>query len=391
MIRDLLKVKNYGVLELLVASLIILTQYSLGPIPMSFFLCPLMAFIGYRKTRRVWRMRPYILLVGYIILHDILLFFTMSPVPSYHFNNLVSMAVFLISTPFIIPALDYRKLVRSIALVGIICSLGILYHFILLRAVPEVHTIRIPLFPASSLAQGAELTRPTSFFTEPSYYGIFMMVPVFLSLVYKKYWITAFSVGMVFLSTTITGVVGCVCIISVYFLSKKENRFISLIILPIVVAIMGYALINFQFFRGTSSKLENQINNIETVDRVYNGILLFDKIEKEYLIFGVNNANCSDYVIERHLQGSLIPLSEDSNLIYLSSFWEILFNYGIIGMILYMSIYMIFFKKERTLSPYIANAILSMFYGGDGLLTFYMFSIAFMAVYARDYKNVIID
>ena len=387
MLKSLLNKKNYGLLELLIASVIILCQYKLGPLPLSFVICPLMVFLAYRRKRKIWGERSFGYLVTYILLHEIVLFVTMTTIPSYHFNHIVEIALYLFALGFVIPALNYKKLITSIVLITVIVSLGILYHFLIIQTGGIVQTIRIPFLPIDQAFGERELLRPTSFFTEPSYYGTFMMVPLFLALIYRKYWLAVVCVGMVFLSTTITGVIGCVGIISFYFVTKKEGKIKSLIIFPTVVAAMGYALMNFGIFGETSAKIENQRANIETVDRVYNGILLFDKMEKQYLILGINNSNCSDYANENHLMGSLIPLFEGSDQIYLPSFWDILYKYGIVGLILYLLVFYRLYKKEKSLLPYIFNAILSMLFAGGGFSSFYLFSMSFLAVFARDYKK----
>ena len=85
--RDILReIRNVGFAELLFVSLIILVPYSIIGIQFDiivpFILC-ILALLKHKKNKVVVNLKQFRLLLGYVVLHEILLCLFLPSVPSY--------------------------------------------------------------------------------------------------------------------------------------------------------------------------------------------------------------------------------------------------------------------------------------------------------------------
>ncbi|MBR1447007.1 MAG: hypothetical protein IJ586_08000, partial [Alloprevotella sp.] len=90
-------------IELLYAFLPILAGYTLGGLPFALMFIIVLSVVAFYKTKRVWIYKPFLLLVGYIILHELVLCLTMPNLPSYHLNRTIHLALSLLSPIFVVP------------------------------------------------------------------------------------------------------------------------------------------------------------------------------------------------------------------------------------------------------------------------------------------------
>lgn len=139
---------------------------------------------------------------------------------------------------------DTVKLYKYLKIISIICSLAIIYQFFswtlfkvqIYLYIPGVKRIAYALIESFKY-------RPSSFFTEPSHFAIYVL-PVFaLSLIKRDYYYSAFSLIAIVLSTSSLGIIIAVILLLWHFriiLLKtiNSNKFIFTLIALITAGII---------------------------------------------------------------------------------------------------------------------------------------------------------
>ena len=189
-ICDNLDIRRFGLLEVLIALYPILMGYQYGSIPCTLLFLLVMDLLAlFRKTNFSLPSKYMKYLAVFVIMHEVILCATMKSLPSYHVNSIVSLLVIIPSIFVIVPVVNFEKLKGAINLIAVICMMGMFYHFIILQTGYYVSPIKVPFMPdmQSGTRLYSEVFRPCSFFWEPQSYCTFMSVPLFYSLIDKKY------------------------------------------------------------------------------------------------------------------------------------------------------------------------------------------------------------
>jgi len=294
------------------------------------------------------------------LIHEFLLGFIIDA-PSYIYNNAISAALINFSIIPIAKTIDFEKLKGSLNLVAVISIIGIVYHFIVIQSGGVVTPIALPFMPAmeSTSRLFEEGFRPTSFYWEPAAYVTFMMAPLFVSLLEKKFLWSTIIVASMFLSTSTTGITMSVLLLCVYAVSQNigiRNKLIAILIgLGFV-----YLLINSTIFSAGMEKLFD--TDIETTSRTYNGIAMVFNMPFSDLILGMPAANPYDYYMAGGFSAPDIVVRDGS--IFVSTFWYMLSKYGFMGISLFMLYYLQFVKQEKESIPFVVVIFASMFFQG---------------------------
>ncbi len=380
--------KSYGFLEMLYAFLPILSPYSLGFIPFTILLPVVFSILAFVKTHRVWIYKPYLLLVGYLLLHDLILCMTMPALPMYHLNLLFTTTIVLLSPIFIVPALDFKKLYNSLLFVALICGIGMVYHYIIIRNGGMATPIKIPFLPVGAESRlNEELGRPLSFFVEPASYATFMIVPLFLCLLRDKHIYTTLILITLFLSTSTTAVVESIIVIVIYLLTVVSRQYkLRALILSIMLIAVGYFIQSSALFEATFQKIDD--TEINENARIMNGPAVVQHLPIENFLFGVNNANVSDYVTENHLQSFVFYGRDDDHYLFVATFWQILIRFGLPGIFLYIFLFYSFYKKDKTLLPYIFCLATGWFFQGIAISLMFTWQICIMAIYIYRHNEI---
>lgn len=385
---NLQKIKSsYGFIELIYAFLPILAEYSAGGIPFAFILSILVPVLAFVKTHRLWIYKPYLFLIGYVMLHELLLCATMATLPSYHINSMITLFTVIISPIFIVPALNFEKLFNSLLLVAVICGIGMVYHYLLIRNGELVTSLKIPLLPveANHTRLMEELNRPLSFFVEPASYATFMMVPLFLCLLRNKYIFTVLILITLFLSTSTTAVIESIIVIVIYLMTvvSRQYRFRAIVLSVMLIAV-GYFIQNSVLFEATFQKIDE--TEIDENARLMNGPIVISSLKIENYFFGVNNANISDYMTDNKLTSFVFYGKDDYHYLFVATFWSILIRFGVPGLLQYLFLFYSFYRREKSLLPYILCLAAGWFFQGIALSIMFTWQVCIMATYI--YRNM---
>lgn len=385
-----LHLNKIGALELLFASYLILAGYMYGSIRFSLLIPLIMdviSIIQHRQYSRVVSYRALFVLFIFILVHEFLLIFFIPYVPSYLINTVIFYVVIFVSIWIISPALRWNKLIGALNLVAIISIIGLIYHFILIGQGREISPIKVPFLPAmestSRLYESGG--RPVSFFWEPQAYCSFMMIPLFLAIIERKFLWASIIVISMFASTSTTGIVLSLFMITLLVFSEKAQLRTKIIVLMLSCG-LTYFLLNSSLFEGGVDKMES--TNIEKTARIVNGPLLLLNMPVEHILFGIPAANVNDYYFSTQASYSLMEEYTNSGdaFVFISTFWLIIAKFGIIGILLYINLYIQVIKKNKELIIYVVPLFLTCFTNSDFFSGAFFFEFTF--IYAFLYSSV---
>lgn len=364
-------------LELLIAMYPILMGYQYGGVPCALLFIVVMDILAYvRKTSMVLPSKYMTLLSIFVVAHEVVLCSTMQSIPSFHVNNIISLIIIFSSIFIIVPAIEFERLKGCVNIVAIICMIGMLYHFVVLQTGHYISPIKVPFMPdlQTSARLYSEVYRPCSFFWEPQSYCTFMSIPLFYSLIYKKYLWTVMIVLSMFLSTSTTGIAISFLSILTYVLTQKASNINKIMIIITGVTLL-YFLMTSDMFSASVDKMES--TSYEHSSRLYNGPTFVANMNKEDLLLGINFASTYDYYVAGNVKAYLF---EKHDTIFIPSFWNVLVKFGIVGAFLFLAIYVESFYRCRKLCVYVIPLIVALFTNPDYLGG--LFAFEFIIIYS---------
>lgn len=379
-----------GSAELLLALTPVFAQFGIGIIHLDMFMCLLVSIICYFRRQEKWCPKYYHVFVSFIVIHEIILCATIPNFQMSHINSLINMMVFMFTIIIVAPAIDFVQFKRASYVVAFIASLGILYQVRMVMSGSLISPLPIPIMDSIFERDGQNLLliRPMSFFPEPSAYALFMIVPLFFLLTEKRYiWFGA-AVVCVLLSTSTTGVAGCISLLILYMLLNAKHKG-SIILIALLLGGIGYALNNLEEFSQTKDKIDH--TDASTNSRTSNGPRLVLQLNPVEHIVGVNASNIQDYVQEhKELLSNITTFGESDNF-YVSSLWLILIKFGIIGFVLYYYVFYRLLRCNIHLLPFIGTVVAVSFFGGIGIshhFSFMLISAIAFVMYEKNYSKI---
>lgn len=379
-----LSIDNIGTLELLFAFYCILSGYSWGVVKGNILFLFIMAVLAYiRKEKKTVKMKELTWLVVFVAIHEIVLAIVINA-PGYMINNTISA---LISCSFIYPivrALKIEKMKGALNFVAIISIIGIVYHYIVIRNGGVVTPIPLPFMPELEATSRLyeEGNRPTSFYWEPAAFVTYMMVPLFLSLRDKKFiWSIVIIVSM-FLSTSTTGITMSLFMLVCYLFTQKINIKYKVLIVVIAGAFI-WSLFSTDLFSAGLDKMSQ--TDIESTSRTVNGPAIVLNMPFIDILTGMPAANPYDYYMSGGFYSNEIVVKE--NAIYCSTIWLVLAKYGILGVFLFLWLYVKPIKVTREIMPFIIVLFVSMFFQSFTIGTSgFVFQMIFIYVFINACK-----
>lgn len=353
-IIEYLNLNHIGFLEIGVALYPILAGYSYGVIKGNMVFLILLAIISLFRNSISISTKWLNILSLFVVVHEALLMLII-PVKGYFINSTISILIICLCIIPISRAINYAKLVGSLNWVSIISIGGLIYQVGIVMSGGTVSPLKIPFMP--DLDSGSRLfevvTRPTSFFWEPAALVTFLMIPLFISLTQKKYLWTGILILAMFLSTSSTGILMSIVMLIVYVLTQKISFRTRLFVVVFGLS-LTFALLNSSYFEAGVNKIENI--DPEKNARLMNGLFLYKSLDTSETIFGIEAANVDDYYAKHG--GIYFGFGN----IFVPAFWLTLAKYGVIGLIIFIGLYINFIIKDRTLLPYIIVLFISMFF-----------------------------
>lgn len=366
-IPQYLNLNKVGLLEIVFALVPLLSGYGLGSLPLSVLIWVLLLVIVLIKGK-IGHIRDFMafkIFVIFWILHQILIF----AVDDVNLNGFLSTLLYFVAVFVLYPNLDMEKLKGSLNWVALISIIGLLYQWTDIMRGEMVHPLELPGLTMAESRLTTESLRPSSFFMEPASYVAFMCCPLLFALNDRKYiWATTIILSM-FLTTSTTGLIVSFIMLGVSFLSGKKVRLSGII--PIIVIGVGlmYALTNWDVF-------DYGVNKLETIDtetnvRLTQGPYVVSTMKPEEYIIGVPYSTSYRYCKD----GRASDVAYYGDNVYMSTFWQMLLLYGIIGLLLYLNVYFQIAKRCRQTLPLIAALTAVLFSSGYGTGIIYVFTL----------------
>jgi len=324
-------------------------------------------------------------LFWFVMIHNFLWIFIVHDIQSSYFSAWVSAIITLGSIFIVSPVIEFGKLKRPLYFFAIIITLGLLYQYVQLSRGNFVSQLVIPPFePAREVdtTKLLEFLRPSSFMSEPADFCNYMYLPMFILLLERKYvYVFLFAIANL-LSTSTTGLVISFLMIGVYFLTQKVSFKWKLLVMALAVGV-ALLFLNTDIFEKTMTKVEN--TDLSENERTSIGFHILPQLSTSDILFGISYANITDM----HKDHKIVvnTFIEDDGTVFVPSFWAMLFQYGVFGLIIYLLIYWDLFRRSRLLLPFLICMVVRLFSTSDTIGANYFFQLCIMYSFIRYEKK----
>lgn len=244
-------------------------------------------------------------------------------------------AVFLI----IADSFDEDRMYSAWKIAGIIYSLGLAYHLIQILILGNpVHPISI--LPKVQLGGVNNFSyRPCSFFSEPASFASAMLPLVFLALRKKDYYVAILASIMIIASTSTVGI-ALVSVLWLYTITVSGIKIRTKVLISLLLIGMLIYLPSSPLFNASFEKLSSILSGEGTFGtRIAVGFNIISKLNITQWIIGTNFIDVANYVskhISEYSWNRTIMAYYYAGKLFLNSFSSLIYNYGIIGLLLYL-------------------------------------------------------
>lgn len=390
--KNLLSGKDY--IERYLPFYFLLSQYRIGIISLGTIGLIIIVILTLIETRFVFinrsEFKKFYLFWLYAVLID-MIGFALSSNQS-QINSMIEYSVsFSLIFISIQKGIEEEKLYKTWKLASIAYSAGLIYHYVMIYVMGSP-VMPITLIPNYVLRDDFASLRPLSFFAEPESFVIAVLPVLFLAL--KKgdrKWAVGITI-MNLLSTSTVGVVLSLVLWCVFVFDPKNmelKRRILFIVIMITIII---------FFRGSSifgaslDKFVSVLNGESTFEsRLTNGFSIVMEMDWFSRIFGAFTHDPLNYINDNmnlFFSNNTLMRYWSAGKIFLNTFSQLIFKYGILGLILYLYPLISFMKNDEIrLKAFIIMFVIGIF-GQTSLLNAYYFqTIAIIIGFSINVNN----
>lgn len=380
-IPSYLNLTNIGIVEFLFSLALLLGGFNLGGIPMSFFIWGSIILIIFFRSKhlKIENYPPITLFFVYWIFHELIVIFFDANV---NLNGYVEQLLLFVSFYFLYPYLNLNKLRGSLNWIAIIVIMGLLYQWSIISRGGSVHPLEIPGLSMSDNRLESLTIRPSSFFMEPAAYVAFMLCPLALALLDKKYIWVIIIILSIFLTTSTTGLILSFVILMMSLIIARVNK-LSIFVMLISGFGLYYTLTHSDAFKTGVQKYEN--TDIETTIRLVQGPKVVKTMELYEYAFGAPYSSAYNYCKDRNVKRIVYY----GNSVYMSTFWLLILRFGIAGLLLYLYIYYKIIQSSRLTIPLSTCLLAVMFSSSYALGATYIFSLLFLLTICRYEESII--
>lgn len=372
---DYLGLKHVGLLEMLFALTPILSGFRLGNLPMSvliwIFLLVIVILQGKISGFKIYW--PLLLLSLYWLLHTILIMF----LDDVNTNAFYTQILYFVAVFALYPVLDLKKLKGSLNWVALISIAGLLFQWQDILRGATVHPLGIPGLTMAEYRLTTESVRPSSFFMEPAAYAAFTICPLYFALVEKKYiWVIGLILSM-FLTTSTTGIVLSFLMLGVSIISSRGAKKLTRVVGIVIAVGLYFSLITFDAFEFGVGKIEStESTNV----RISQGIYVVGTMEPQEYIFGAPFSSADNYCNS----GRAPQVVRGESSVFISTIWELILLYGVVGLALYLNIYIQILKKSRITLTLVLALFAVLFTSGYSLGVLFIFTLIMLLVVSKN-------
>ena len=369
--------RGVGVLELIVALFPIVAGY--GNVGLIWAILMIVVSLM-KRCRPLLNDKAIVICFLYVILHSIVII-SINDFDGTAINRLFGTTIYLLAIIIVPSAIRYEKMVSSLYLIAIIASIGLIFQLVQILA---GHPIALPVLPApdEDSRLWAEMGRPSSFFWEPSSFVIYVMFPLFISLMNKRVPLSIFFFLCILLSTSSNGIFMAPIMLAVYVFtssSKKSNK--------VLVAIAMAAIMVFFFKSSIFDIGKVKIENTEFSEnaRLANGPKVVSAMPVDDLIFGIPKTTIEKYAMSA---GSLSSFISSKDSLFLSDFWYVMVVYGVVGLLLHLLVYFRLIKLDKSLLPYVVVLLIAQFTQSISFRSMYVYQMICVWSYVIYHKTI---
>lgn len=385
------KEKHY--IEYVLPFFMLLAQYKIGFISLSTIVLAIISFaIVLNKKFKIPILAQYKYFFPfffYVVFRDIIKIFVGYDIIQVQFNRIIEYVfsyflVFIICTQ----RFDEDKFFKVYKFASSIYILGLFYHIISLYFLKQ-NISPISIIPGYVL-RSEEIfvaTRPCSFFAEPASFAVALLPMLFISLRRQDIkWAVILTISIL-LSTSTIGVV-LVFVLWCCTLVKHDISFKKKLLMFLAAVCICFIFFNLNIFNDALKKLILVSEGGSTFSsRVQCSFEVLKTINPFSLISGTNYNEINNYIINNYNKfsnmGSVIRYYKE-NTVFLNTFAQIIFKYGIIGMILWLIPFNYLLKNDSyTAKPFLIMIIFAIFAQSMLLNSYYFMIIMIILLYTQ--------
>lgn len=371
MIMENRRRKDSHIIEFYLPFYFVLSPYRIGPISVGTIGLLIVAFIELsNKNFKVYlypKFRPYYIFLAYVLIRDFLKMFTGVDTVQTQINRMVEY-LFVYILIFVIcgKTIDENRLYKTWKVAGVIYAAGLIYHIVLVYFFNQ-RVSPINVIPGLSIQSEGYLGmyRPCSFFSEPAAYVTAMIPLEFLALKKNDFkWAVPVTLSIL-ASTSTVGVILSIVLWGIMLVDKREGYKYRIIIISIsIVLIVVFS--NLELFSSSFSKFINVVEGGGTFgSRVQVSWEVIKTLSLKDLFIGTNYNEINTYVtshIGKFPSTGITYRYWRSGSLFLNTFAQTIFRYGIIGILLLFSPFIRYLRTQGyEAKPYVITIMVAIF------------------------------
>lgn len=361
-----LHLNDVGLIEMIFAFSIMLSGFALWSFPLSVGVWIILLAILFvqGKIKKIQFYHPLRLFIYYWLIHSVFI----ALVDEVNIYGIIEQLLFFLSIFAVYPNIKLTKLKGSLNWVAIISIAGLLYQWGMLASGVFVHQLEIPGLTLPTETLDKMLLRPSSFYQEPAAYTTFMMCPLVLSLIERKYLWAFVMILSIFLTTSTTGIFVCFIMLFVSLINQRKISKKVIFMVGLIIVVSYFSLTRLELFESGVEKIED--TDAETNVRISQGPYVVSTMESSEFIFGVSYSSAYRYC--KAGRAPFVRYFGES--VYMPTFWQMILLYGVVGLFLYLNIYYQLFRKSRDAWPLLVSLCVVLFSSGYMVGLFYTFT-----------------
>ena len=389
--------KASHILEVVLPFYTLFAPYKVGVISVSTILLLVAAFGAViaeeYKIRWSSKYRFYALFLCYAILKDFVrIGFNVDSMDS-QLNRIIEYVVVYILV-FIVcnHALDEDKLYRVWKVAGTVYILGLIYHIVQLYVLKQTITA-ISLIPGYQLRPDNLVgsTRPCSFFAEPSAFAWAILPLEFISLRRKNIKWAVISTLSILASTSTVGIILSVVLWITSFIRRDMKKRVKFTMIVGGIAVILAFLYLPVFFDAYSKLLQVTEGGSTLGSRVIVGFQVIKAMSPLEWVFGSTYSDATRFLADNLSKietGSVALLYFGVNRLFLNTFSQIIFNYGIVGLILFAAPLRRYLMQQDYPAKSLIIMVLFAIFGETMLLNSYYFVFVMLSLLYCESDNI---
>jgi len=390
--------KEYHYIEYLLPFFILLSQYSIGMLSIGSLMLIVVGIL--QLVRKSWKIQfpvyyhPYTLFLLYIVLRDVFRLILGPDAFQTQVNRIIEyliiyFLVFVVCTqPF-----SEDRLFKVWKIAGVIYTIGLLFQVVQIYILGQ-RIAPISIIPGYALrsADAVIQTRPSSFFAEPASFVNAMIPLEFMSLRRRDFKWAVFTTIAILLSGSTVGVILSIVLWTMELLRRDDNSFWKRALTVIVAVIISVLFMNLDVFDFSFTKFLEVASGESTFgSRVLTGFEVIRRQSFLELILGTNYNDVASFVTNHNssFSNSMVVLTYwRSGRLFLNTFSRLIFQYGAIGLILFLNPLIRYLKQHNYKAKMLVIMTFIAIFGQTMLLnTYYFMLIIIFLLYENDSLN----